>query len=63
MSSPRAQEVIEEFGLHGRRMAGRGAGRFAPIIGKVFRLDRMRDAVPIQNRFLRDRDGQSDRRG
>lgn len=54
--NPRAQHVIEEFGLHGRRMAGRGAGRIAPIIGKVFRLERMRNAVPIQNRFLRDKD-------
>ena len=55
--NPRAQAVIDQFGLHGRRMAGRGAGRFAPIVGKVFRLDRMRNAVPIQNRFLRDKTG------
>ena len=55
--NPRAQAVIDQFGLHGRRMAGRGAGRFAPIVGKVFRLDRMRNAVPIQNRFLRDASG------
>ena len=53
--SDRAQAVFEQFGLHGRRMAGRGAGRLAPAIGKMFRLERMANVQPIQNRFMQDK--------
>lgn len=53
----RARDVVMNFGIHARRMAGHGAGRIAPIVGKLFRLGRMAEAEPIQNRIVADRNG------
>ena len=55
--SDRAKRIFDEFGFHGRRMAGRNAGRFAPAMGKVLQMERMWNIEPIQNRMLPDANG------